>query len=70
MNVFVYGTLMEDEVVQSVLGRRFESLPAVLAGYRRVCLKQRVYPGIVKDSKPLEISGKARRHPQTSPTLD
>ena len=36
MNLFVYGTLMEDDVVAQLTGRRFRKDPAVLAGYRRV----------------------------------
>lgn len=51
---------MAEEVVQSVLGKRFQTVPAVLTGYRRICLKQRVYPAIIKGSKSETISGKAR----------
>jgi gamma-glutamylcyclotransferase (GGCT)/AIG2-like uncharacterized protein YtfP len=46
VHLFVYGTLSFPEVMQAVTGRRFESLAAVLRGYRRRMLAGRVYPGI------------------------
>lgn len=58
MNLFVYGTLLADAVVKSVLGKHVETLPAVLTGYKRLRLKNRVYPGILKADASLEISGK------------
>jgi gamma-glutamylcyclotransferase (GGCT)/AIG2-like uncharacterized protein YtfP len=36
MDVFVYGTLMADNVVLQLTGRAFERHPARLHGYRRV----------------------------------
>jgi gamma-glutamylcyclotransferase (GGCT)/AIG2-like uncharacterized protein YtfP len=46
-NVFVYGSLMADEVVSVLLERVPPSVPAVLPGYQRHSIKGRVYPAIV-----------------------
>uniref|UniRef100_A0A0D6R6Z4 Putative gamma-glutamylcyclotransferase n=1 Tax=Araucaria cunninghamii TaxID=56994 RepID=A0A0D6R6Z4_ARACU len=46
-NVFVYGTLMADEVVNVLLNRVPPCSPAVLQGYRRHSIRGRVYPAIV-----------------------
>ena len=48
--MFVYGTLMFDEVVRALTGRTFRSVPARLAGYSRHCIirngKPDAYPAI------------------------
>ena len=36
MDLFVYGTLMEDDLVHGLTGRRFRKEPAVLTGYRKI----------------------------------
>jgi gamma-glutamylcyclotransferase (GGCT)/AIG2-like uncharacterized protein YtfP len=36
MNLFVYGTLMNDALVVEVTGRRLAKEPAALQGYRKV----------------------------------
>lgn len=46
VHLFTYGTLVFPEVMEAVTGRRFESQTAVLRGYRRRMLRDRVYPGI------------------------
>lgn len=46
-NVFVYGSLLADEVVQVLLKRIPSSSPAVLPGYHRFSIKGRVYPAIL-----------------------
>jgi gamma-glutamylcyclotransferase (GGCT)/AIG2-like uncharacterized protein YtfP len=46
VNLFTYGSLVFPEVMEAVTGRRFESRPALLRGYRRRMLRGRVYPGI------------------------
>ena len=46
-HVFTYGTLMFADVVEALLGRRFESRPARLPDFARLCVRGRVYPGIV-----------------------
>jgi len=46
---FVYGTLMEPQVLSLVSGEHFNSFrlrPAVLHGYRRVRVADATYPGI------------------------
>ncbi|KAJ8448740.1 hypothetical protein Cgig2_011361 [Carnegiea gigantea] len=46
-NVFVYGSLLADEVVQVLLKRIPSSSPAILPGYHRFSIKGRVYPAIL-----------------------
>lgn len=48
--LFAYGTLQIPEVMTAVTGRVFESVPAVLENYARYCLRQRVYPGLCRES--------------------
>uniref|UniRef100_A0A0D9VC44 Putative gamma-glutamylcyclotransferase n=1 Tax=Leersia perrieri TaxID=77586 RepID=A0A0D9VC44_9ORYZ len=55
--VFVYGTLMAEEVVRVLIGRLPSSSPAVLPNHQRFSTKGRVYPAILPvDGK--EVSGK------------
>jgi gamma-glutamylcyclotransferase (GGCT)/AIG2-like uncharacterized protein YtfP len=49
VNLFVYGTLMDDALVAGLIGRRFRRLAAVLPGYRRIT-PRRGYPYIVPDA--------------------
>lgn len=44
--VFVYGTLLVDEILLAVLGRTVTRTPAVLHGYFRGTIDGQVYPGI------------------------
>ncbi|GAB4854101.1 hypothetical protein Ancab_022684 [Ancistrocladus abbreviatus] len=46
-NVFVYGSLLADEVVRVLLKRVPVICPAVLNGYHRFSIKGRVYPAIM-----------------------
>ncbi|KAL6005378.1 hypothetical protein ACLOJK_005945 [Asimina triloba] len=55
--VFVYGSLLEDEVVRALLKRVPLSSPALLNGYHRFSIKGRVYPAII----PLENKNVAGR---------
>ncbi|XP_038897447.1 AIG2-like protein D isoform X2 [Benincasa hispida] len=56
-SVFVYGSLMADEVLRILLKRTPQSSDAVLNGYQRLSIKGRVYPAIIPvDSK--KVSGK------------
>lgn len=49
MELFVYGTLMDDARVAELTGQRFRKQPAVLRGYRK--LPSRLgYPYIVPDA--------------------
>lgn len=45
--LFVYGTLLIDEVIHRVTGRRFPSCKALLSDYARVRLRRSPYPGIL-----------------------
>ncbi|XP_010263347.1 PREDICTED: protein AIG2 A isoform X2 [Nelumbo nucifera] len=67
-NVFVYGSLLADEVVRVLLKRVPESSPAALDGYHRFSIKGRVYPAIlpVENKK---VTGKVLKH-ITDPELD
>ena len=51
-SIFVYGSLLFDEVIQAVTGKIFRSQKALLDGYRRYMVMDgslpRGYPGIVK----------------------
>ncbi|XP_057511897.1 AIG2-like protein D isoform X2 [Actinidia eriantha] len=46
-SVFVYGSLLADDVVRVLLKRVPESSPAVLNGFHRFSIKGRVYPAIL-----------------------
>ncbi|KAK9741663.1 hypothetical protein RND81_03G120400 [Saponaria officinalis] len=46
-NVFVYGSLLADEVVQVLLNRLPSSSPAILPNFHRFSIKNRVYPAIL-----------------------
>ena len=47
--LFVYGTLLLDDVVSALIGRIPHHQHAVAPGLRVVCLPQRVYPGLIRD---------------------
>jgi gamma-glutamylcyclotransferase (GGCT)/AIG2-like uncharacterized protein YtfP len=49
MDLFVYGTLMDDGLVVELTGRRFRKDPARLPGYRKVT-PAADYPYIVPDA--------------------
>ncbi len=53
MNLFAYGTLMDEAIMHNVCGERFQSRVATLSGYMRKKLCGEVYPGIIRqaDSK-------------------
>ena len=54
--LFVYGTLLLDDVVRVLIGRIPDYQHAVAPGWQAVCLPQRVYPGLVPG--PGEAAGK------------
>ncbi len=47
--LFVYGTLMWQEVLSSVIGRICPMEKALLKGFKRCRIKGQIYPGIKKD---------------------
>lgn len=56
-SVFVYGSLMAPEVLHIVLQRLPANTPAVLPGYARYAIQNRVYPAIVRSSKGHHVDG-------------
>ncbi|KAI8467059.1 MAG: hypothetical protein J3K34DRAFT_524060 [Monoraphidium minutum] len=56
--VFVYGTLMADEVLRLLLKRVPPSKPATLAGHRRHAIKGQVFPAIVPAEADASVRGK------------
>lgn len=46
-SLFVYGTLLYPAVRRGVTGHELPAQPAVLAGYARLALRDRWYPGVV-----------------------
>jgi len=47
---FAYGTLMCEDIMLTVTGRRFTRVSGFLAGYRRRGIKNEVYPGIIPEA--------------------
>ena len=56
--VFVYGTLMADEVVRALIHRVPRARPAVVSGYRRHALRGQVFPGTVPAGATDTVTGK------------
>ncbi|RZC56905.1 hypothetical protein C5167_015761 [Papaver somniferum] len=46
-NVFVYGSLLADDVVRALLNRVPQNSPAILDNFKRFSIKGRVYPAIL-----------------------
>jgi gamma-glutamylcyclotransferase (GGCT)/AIG2-like uncharacterized protein YtfP len=46
-NVFTYGTLMYQDVMNGLCSQKYEYRVAVLKEYQRKCLEHRPYPGLV-----------------------
>jgi gamma-glutamylcyclotransferase (GGCT)/AIG2-like uncharacterized protein YtfP len=49
-NIFVYGTLMSEPVLNKLTGKSFQSKPAILTGYKRYCVRECDYPAIINDA--------------------
>ena len=49
--LFVYGTLRHAPLLEALLGRDVEAVPATLAGHRAACMDGRVYPGLIRDRR-------------------
>ncbi|KIY99608.1 AIG2-like protein [Monoraphidium neglectum] len=56
--IFVYGTLMADEVLKLLLKRVPPSKPATLAGHRRYAIRGQVFPAIVPAEPEASVRGK------------
>lgn len=48
VNLFVYGSLMYEEIWRRLVSREFQRMPARLDGYRRLRIRGEDYPGLVK----------------------
>ncbi len=48
-SVFTYGTLQIPAVMQAVTGKKLTPASAILNGYQRFKIKQRTYPGLIKN---------------------
>lgn len=49
--LFVYGTLMNDEVLSLLLGRNFSKTKAILPGFQCFKVKGQNYPAIIESEK-------------------
>ena len=58
--MFVYGTLMADEVVHVLLKRNPQKTPAILHGYVRHRVNNHVYPAIVPGTSNDKVTGVVR----------
>ncbi|MCL7022825.1 hypothetical protein MKW94_014537 [Papaver nudicaule] len=48
-NIFVYGSLLADDVVRSVLYRVPQNYPAILDNFKRFSIEGRIYPAILPE---------------------
>ena len=48
MNLFVYGTLLFDEVRDQVASSRYRYCPGHVTGYKRVKVQRQIYPALIK----------------------
>ena len=48
-NLFVYGSLLFNEIIEGLTGKTFQSERAILSGFKRVSLIDADYPALVKD---------------------
>ncbi len=48
-NLFAYGTLMCNDIMQAVSGLSLFSMPGALKGYSRRAVKGEPYPGLIPD---------------------
>jgi gamma-glutamylcyclotransferase (GGCT)/AIG2-like uncharacterized protein YtfP len=51
LNLFAYGTLMCDDIMQEVSGCRLSQVPGILIGYSRRSVKGEYFPGLVPDEE-------------------
>ena len=55
--VFVYGTLMANEVVTALLARPHKRFAATLSGFKRHRIRQQVFPAIIPATAVDKVSG-------------
>lgn len=56
-HLFAYGTLMWPEVLAAVIGRPLSGTPATLSGFRRMRVKEELYPALVKSYSREAVKG-------------
>lgn len=56
--IFVYGTLSFDKVISGLLGRELAGSSATIAGFKRIKIKDKRYPGLIKSTPDSIIEGK------------
>lgn len=52
--IFVYGTLSFPEILSALLGRKVMGRPAIISGYKRIRVKDKVYPGLIPSNGEVE----------------
>ena len=57
MHVFTYGTLMFPEVWRAVVGREFETVQGVAAGFAIYRVREAVFPGIIAAGDAATVPG-------------
>ena len=50
VSLFAYGTLQLPDVLQAVVGQRWQGEPALLAGYARYRVRGKPYPAVVSEA--------------------
>lgn len=65
-SMFVYGTLMADEVLRLLLKRVPDTKPATISGYTRYRVKKQVYPAIAPSTADSRVTGKVHPRQQLS----
>jgi len=56
-SIFIYGTLLDEDVSSRVIMETFRVIPASLHGYRAVYAKDHSYPGIIKETGSVASGG-------------
>jgi gamma-glutamylcyclotransferase (GGCT)/AIG2-like uncharacterized protein YtfP len=57
MHVFTYGSLMFREIWQIVVGREFENVAGMVAGYSVYRVRRGAYPGMIATAPKDEVRG-------------
>lgn len=56
-NLFVYGSLLFNEIIKGLTGKTFRSERVILSGFKRISVIDSDYPALVKD-KNSEVEGR------------
>ena len=55
--LFVYGTLMADEVLAPLLGRVPTRRTAIIHGFSRGCVKGEAFPAVLRSGADAQVAG-------------